>query len=147
MELRFQCPHCPAGISVDPLESGEETIACPNCGGEVALSIGPDIRGGGPIERCCVCGSRELFLRKDFPQRLGLLLVAAAALASFVALYFGEVLLAWAIPAAAVLADIGLFYVRPRLTGCYACKAEYRRAAPNPDHREYDLAIADKHGR
>ncbi|MCG3177844.1 MAG: hypothetical protein BIFFINMI_00164 [Phycisphaerae bacterium] len=145
MELRFQCSRCPAGILVDPLETGEETIACPNCKAEVSLAIGPDIRAGGPVEACCVCGSHEMYRRKDFPQRLGVLLVAAAAIASLTFYYFGMVIAAWAVLAASVVADLGLYYVLPRVTGCYKCGAIYRRAAPNPRHGEFDLAIADKY--
>ncbi len=146
MELKFQCPHCPAGVLVDPLETADEQMPCPNCEGLIALRIGPDIRGGGPIERCAVCGSAELFRRKDFPQKLGLALVTVAAVASLVLYGLFEVLWSWAVLIAAVLFDVALFYVLPRLTGCYKCQAEYRRAAPNPEHADYDLATADKYG-
>lgn len=145
MELKFQCPHCPAGILVMPLETADEQVTCPNCQGLVALHIGPDIRAGGPIERCCVCRSQELFRRKDFPQRLGVLLVVLSGLASLVLYGLFEVFWAWAVLVGAVLVDLALFYVLPRLTGCYKCRAEYRHATPNPQHGDFDLAIADKY--
>ena len=31
----------------------------------------------------------------------------------------------------------------PERTVCYRCSAEYRGAAPNPDHRPFDLHVDD----
>jgi predicted RNA-binding Zn-ribbon protein involved in translation (DUF1610 family) len=147
MELKFQCPRCPAGIRVDPLEEGDTTIPCPNCGETVELDVGQDVRRGGPIQRCAVCGSDEMFRRKDFPQGLGLTLLAVAAVGSLVTYGFGYVLWALGILVATIGIDLGLYYLLPRMTGCYKCGAQYRGAALNPEHGEYDLAIADKYGR
>ena len=145
MQLKFQCPHCPAAIVVEPLESADAAVVCPNCKNPAPLTIGPEVRLGAPLTACCLCGSTELFSRNDFPQRAGLALVAAAAVAS-VALYgYARVLASLAVLAGAVLADLGLFFVLPRLTGCYRCRAEYRRVPVNPAHGDYDLAVADKY--
>ena len=98
-----------------------------------------------PIDICPKCGCRELFVRKDFPQKLGLGLVALAAV-SFL------VLSAWrptfwlgaTVLAAAALFDALLYGFVPKITVCYRCRAEFRGPL-NAKHEGYDLAVGEKY--
>jgi hypothetical protein len=99
-----------------------------------------------PLKTCPKCGCADLFVRKDFPQKLGLAVVVIAALsflilaASRSSFYLGAIVL---IVAAAVDAVIYLF-VGP-VTVCYRCRAEFRDAPINPQHGPFELSVAEKY--
>lgn len=96
------------------------------------------------VDRCAVCNGRELFVRKDFPQRIGLAVVIVFGLASLWAFRF-NVVLAWVILASAVLIDVVIYAFIGRVTACYACRAEYRKCPLNPSHEGFDLATSEKY--
>jgi hypothetical protein len=100
----------------------------------------------GVLAACPECGCRELFVRKDFPQKLGLAVVLVAAVA-FVALsvrratmYLGVLALL-----AAVVVDAVLYLFVPKVTVCYRCRAEFRGMPVNPEHGGFELAVGEKY--
>ena len=101
-----------------------------------------------PLTQCPRCGCRELFIRKDFPQKLGLSIVIVAAVAflwlasSRQRFYLGAMVLL-----AAALLDAVLYWFVPRITVCYRCRAEFRDVPINPDHEGYELAVGEKYRR
>lgn len=99
-----------------------------------------------PLEECPKCGCRDLFIRKDFPQKLGLGLVVVAGIA-FVVLaasrsnfYLGALILC-----AAAAIDAILYAFVPRITVCYRCRAEFRDVPLNPEHGGFELAVGEKY--
>jgi len=99
-----------------------------------------------PITACPKCGCRDLFVRKDFPQKTGLAVVVIAGLA-FLALaarrgtfYLGV----WVLVAAAAV-DALLYALVPRVTTCYRCRSDFRGVPLNPEHGPFELAVAEKH--
>ena len=87
-----------------------------------------------------------MFIRKDFPQKLGLSVVVIAAVA-FLALassrqhfYLGVIVLL-----VAVVIDTALYWLVPRITVCYRCRGEFRNVPLNPDHEGFELAIGEKY--
>jgi len=146
IQIRFPCPtdKCVALIEYGPLEKCEGSIQCPRCKNHLPLTVTPTMRHDGQIDQCAVCGCRELFIRKDFPQRIGLLVVVVFGLA---ATYFfnKDVRIAWSILAAAVLVDLAIYAFIGRVTTCYACRAEYRGVEANPHHEGFDLATSEKY--
>jgi drug/metabolite transporter (DMT)-like permease len=99
-----------------------------------------------PLATCPACGCRDLFVRKDFPQRLGVAIVILAGVA-FVVLaarprtfYLG----AWVL-VVAVVADGLLYLFVPRVTVCYRCRKEFRGTPINPAHGGFELAVAEKY--
>jgi len=99
-----------------------------------------------PLTKCAKCGCNDLFVRKDFPQKLGLSLVILAALA-FVILaasrahfYLGALILL-----GAAIIDAILYLFVPKITVCYRCRAEFRDAPINPRHGGFELAIGEKY--
>ena|SRR5438552_18903545 len=99
-----------------------------------------------PLKVCPGCGCRDLFIRKDFPQKLGLTVVAIAGL-SFLVLaarpttfYLGV----WVLVGAAAV-DAVLFFFVPKVTVCYRCRAEFRGRPFNPAHGPFELAVAEKY--
>jgi cell division protein FtsW (lipid II flippase) len=99
-----------------------------------------------PLTQCPHCGCRELFVRKDFPQKLGLAIVIVAAVAFIVlaasrtTFWIGALVLV-----AAVVVDLVLYLFVPRITVCYRCRAEFRDVPVNPEHEGYDLAVGEKY--
>ena len=99
-----------------------------------------------PLSNCPACGCRDLFIRKDFPQKLGLAVVILAGvlfliLAARPATFFLGV---WVL-VASVLVDGVLFFFVPKITVCYRCRAEFRGRPLNPAHGPFELPVAEKY--
>ena len=99
-----------------------------------------------PLQQCPACGCRDLFIRKDFPQKLGLFIVVVAAI-SFLLLaasrrhfYLGVIVLL-----VAAMVDAALYAIVPRITVCYRCRAEFRNVPINPEHSGFELAVGEKY--
>ena len=114
--------------------------------GVESASVTPCLRGEDCLSVCPNCGCRDLFIRKDFPQKLGLAVVVAAAVAFLVLaasrqrFYLGVIVLI-----AAALIDAVLYAFVPRITVCYKCRGEFRDVPVNPDHEGFELAVAEKY--
>src|SRR3954471_3640142 len=99
-----------------------------------------------PLKPCPACGCRDLFIRKNFPQKLGLFIVFLAAgtflilAASRTYFYLGAVVL---LVAAAI--DAALYAFVPKITVCYRCRAEFKQHPINPEHQGFELAIGEKY--
>ncbi len=68
MQVSFYCPQCEE-LAQLPLAEGDQEYRCPNCQKTVALPA--DTFVDGKLARCIACPSHDLFVRKDFSQRLG----------------------------------------------------------------------------
>src|SRR5262245_59289722 len=99
-----------------------------------------------PLTTCPHCNCHDLYIRKDFPQKLGFAIVSCAAIAFLVlaawrsSFYLGALAL---IIAAAI--DGVLYFFVPRITVCYRCRAEFRDRPVNPKHHGFELAIGEKY--
>ena len=98
------------------------------------------------LTQCPACGCRDLFIRKDFPQKLGLGIVVVAAVAYLVlaasrqSFYLGVIVLI-----VAILIDAVLYWFVPRITVCYKCRREFRDVPINPAHEGFELAVGEKY--
>lgn len=99
----------------------------------------------GHLRRCVVCGCREIFKRRDFPQRFGLMLVIAAAVASVILLARGEALWSMAVLLAAVVIDRVVYVFTKECLVCYRCRSEFREVVVDSSHEPWDLAIGEKY--
>lgn len=146
MQIRYHCPtdDCVAIVEYEPLETCDTAIRCPRCHVSHPITVTQAVRESRIVDQCAVCGAREMFVRKDFPQRLGLVIVVTFGLA---AIYYFQtsVLTAWAVLASAVLIDLVIYGLVGKVTTCYACRAEYRGAAIHPAHEGFDLAVSEKY--
>ena len=99
-----------------------------------------------PLTTCPHCGCRDLFVRKDFPQKTGLSVVVIAGVAFLVlAARRGTFYLGVWVLVAAVAVDALLYFFVPKVTTCYRCRADFRGMPPNPDHGPFELAVAEKY--
>ncbi|MEX2214404.1 MAG: hypothetical protein WD768_09770 [Phycisphaeraceae bacterium] len=96
--------------------------------------------------RCCpVCGCRELFARKDFPQVTGFAIVLAAAVVA-VAL-FGARNVIWGVVVlgVVVIIDAIIYLFSGRCLVCYRCRSEFRDTPIRPSHPGWELATGEKY--
>ena len=135
MKVNVYCPSCRLPQTLDP-EGQAEATACPDCHSAVPYRLHPV---SVPIERCPVCGFDLLYVKKDFPRKIGCLLVAIGAALS-IPTHF--------ISLAVVLALEAIAYpFVPTLTACYRCECEIRGVSPNPSHRPFEHKIGLEHDR
>ena len=127
------CGGCDAPVGLR-LEGRPETVACPRCGRREPLALDP--AGPAPrLDRCQRCGFERLYVQKDFNRTIGLVVFVVAALLSVPT---------WGLSlVAATLIDLGLYYGLGDVTLCYACGAQHRGFARNPQHTAFDLHVAE----
>lgn len=101
--------------------------------------------GNGRVQRCLVCPSTDLFVRKDFPQRLGVLIVAVGIIGSSIAWYHAHLLWTFGILFATALIDVLLYTLVGDALMCYRCQAQYRGVAEMDSHGLFDLETHEKH--
>src|SRR5262245_57000852 len=123
MHVTFSCPQCQCTAHADVAVAGE-SLRCGSCQWTRTIGAG-DVTNGQP-QRCLTCGCEDLWRQKDFPQGLGLFLVALGALLSTIA---------WAnyMPRTALgvllffaLGDMLLYVFMKDVLVCYRCRARHR---------------------
>ena len=152
MRITYACPACAATATCDRVED-LTTLVCPQCGVTLELPAGAVVRSpatgsaspGVRLRRCLVCPSGELFVRKDFPQRLGVAIVVAGFAASCVTWGWGLLLPTFAILFATALVDVVLYFLMPECLTCYRCAARYRGDGVSEDFAGFDLQTHEKH--
>ena len=146
MQIRFHCPadRCVAIIEYEPLETSGPTMECPRCHLAHDITVTDSMRDEDVVDQCAVCGCREMFIRKDFPQMLGFGIVVVFGLLALYAFTISP-LYAFAILATAVVIDLIIYKLIGRCTACYACRAEYRKCHFNPAHEGFDLSTSEKY--
>ena len=154
MRITYACPACHATVSHADAESAR-SLACPVCGVAVetpADAVAWSSPAGGPgepgaglpvLRRCLVCPGRELFSRKDFPQRLGVGIVVAGFAASCVTWAWRLTVPTFAILFGTAAVDVVLYLLMPECLTCYRCGARYRGAGG--PHGSFDLETHERH--
>jgi DNA-directed RNA polymerase subunit RPC12/RpoP len=142
MNVTYSCLKCDAPNHSD-ITDGLAELRCSNCG--QALAMPRDAVEQGHLGRCLVCPSSDLFVRKDFPQRLGVGIVTAGLLASCVAWAYSRLYLTFGILFATALVDVLLYVLVPNALMCYRCGAMYRGIASMDDHNSFELETHERH--
>lgn len=142
MNITYACPQCDATAQVEVVE-GAEQIACPHC--NRALAIPGDAFEEGRLRRCLVCPSTDLFIRKDFPQRLGVAIVVAGFAISCITWYYYLTYLTFGVLLATALIDVLLYVVMGEAVQCYRCKAHYRDVPHLEEHDSFNLETHERH--
>ena len=91
------------------------------------------------------CPSTELFVRKDFPQRLGVTIVAIGIIASCWFWYHHNVLATLGVLLLTALIDAVLYLTMGNVLECYRCHAQYRGLPGFDDYDQFDLEAYEKH--
>ena len=125
-------------------ETDHETeSSCPSCGHGVSLAFSDQIRQANVVDSCPSCGKRAFYFQKDFNRNLGLGIVVFCALVGIYYVWQDKPLMFYAALGFAVLFDGLLYILLPEVTVCYACATVFRGANRNPEHKGFDLHIAD----
>jgi hypothetical protein len=134
-EIAFRCPKCAAEATAGADGHG----LCSACGTATELPVSPSLRDERLVDRCPACDGAELYVQRDFNQKMGLLIVViGGALAPFTP-YYSSLFVAG-------LVDAALYAVLPEITICYRCQAHFRGFRRNPRHNPFDLHIAEQYG-
>src|SRR6187399_2004621 len=108
MNVTYHCPGC-GHATREPVTADSTALDCARCDKKVAI---PDSAiEGRQIHQCLVCPSRDLYARKDFPQRLGVALVIIGFVGSSIAWANYHVLWTFAILFLTALVDLLLYIV------------------------------------
>jgi hypothetical protein len=142
MNVTFACPRCHE-TGAASFADNATLIDCSQC--HAVLPAPSDAWSNSELHRCLVCGSDDLFVRKDFPQRLGLAIVVIGFGLSCVTWYFYWTYLTFAVLSATALADMGLFFLVGESLVCYRCHAEYRELASMTEHGPFNLETHEKY--
>lgn len=142
MNVTFACPSCSAGVR-QSFDASTRALACPHCKQEIKPPAGSV--EGDHVKRCLVCPSTDLFVRKDFPQRVGVLIVAIGIIGSSIAWNYANLPWTFGILFATALADLALFAVVGNALMCYRCGAQYRSVADMESHGAFNLETHEKY--
>ena len=142
MNITFACPHCEQAVRLE-FDHQSQQLACPACDRETVIP--PQAIVDQRITRCLVCPSSDLYVRKDFPQRLGVGLVALGIVGSSIAWAKGYVLATFAVLFATALADLVLYAIVGNALMCYRCHAQYRGVQQMDAHGAFDLETHERY--
>jgi hypothetical protein len=142
MQVVYQCPDCQL-LNYRDVGSTNRKLDCSACDWDRAFAE-TDLNGETP-QRCLACGNDDLWRQKDFPQGLGLLMVATGATLSTIAYWQMEV--NWAIGILLVFAaiDLVLYVAMPDVLVCYRCQSRHRKAKIAEDHPRFDLELNERY--
>jgi DNA-directed RNA polymerase subunit RPC12/RpoP len=142
VNVTYACPSCDSGVRL-PFDGETSELACPYCHDRVAIPA--DAVEGMRIRRCLTCPSTDLFVRKDFPQRLGVALVAVGIIGSSIAWYHMDVYWTFGILFATALIDVLLYALVGDALMCYRCQTQYRGVEEMDSHGGFDLETHEKY--
>ncbi len=140
----FRCAACGYESAVH----GDGRVGTADEGAEPVVAAEPprpSADAASPLTQCLLCGGKELYVRKDFSQRLGLTIIAVGFLVSS---YFWAVRLSfWSyfVLISTALLDAWLYWRTGNSLRCYRCQAEYRGVAGLERHDPFDLEIHERH--
>ena len=137
----YRCHHCQQ-TSHAVLDESQVELACSRCGAKTAVTI--NMRDARWLA-CPFCRCDELFWRKDFPQRLGVIIVVLGFAISCVTWYFHMLIATFAVLLLMALIDVALYMSVGDLLECYRCHAQFRGCPTNGQHAEFNLETFEKH--
>lgn len=144
MRVRTRCPAESCRHSFEStVDAQTRELGCPVCGRSILWNH--DAVSGTNLKVCPVCACEEMFIRKDFPQRLGLAMVIVVGLASCWLFARGQLLWSLGVLVGLVLVDLAIYGFVPKITSCYRCRTEFLDAPHDPQHVGFDLATSEKY--
>ena len=142
MNVSFSCVNCNTIIQ-QKITQDSSAIQCDRC--QTNICTIADAVEGTRLVRCAVCPSVELFLRKDFPQRLGVTIVGVGIVASCVAWFNHWIFATFGILFASALLDVVLYTCVGEVLECYRCHAQYRGVSNTDNCGGFDLETHEKY--
>ena len=142
MNVTFACPHCDQTARRE-LTAESDVLKCPHCQGQVQIPA--DAWDAARLRRCLVCPSTDLYVRKDFPQRLGVALVAIGIVGSSIAWAYTRIYWTFGILFGTALVDVVLYALVGDALMCYRCHAQYRGIEEMDEHSAFNLETHERY--
>ena len=142
MKLTFLCPSCQAP-NRSRLADDQRTIACAAC--DYHRDVPEDQFSDDKAKSCVVCSNPDLWRQKDFPQSLGILMVALGAIFSSIAWYYHRPVIALSILAAFGVLDMILYIVMPDVLVCYRCRSRHGVTEADESFSGYDHELGERY--
>lgn len=139
MNVVFACPTCdaPAQVALDRPSDWQ----CPACDHRHHFDAADPA-----LPACAVCGNHELYKQKDFPHRLGMLILIVGMTLFSIAVYHYMILLGFVFLIGTAAADSLLYYV---LVGdalvCYRCQAHHKAFKSGPNHHPFEITVGERY--
>ena len=143
MLTAYRCPKCDQNQQTVLDSTLPEMVSCQSCDWKRLVSS-KNITENKP-QHCLICGCEDLWKQKDFPQRLGFILVACAMILYLIASAYLRPALALGVLLAFALFDLLLFWLMPDVLVCYRCGARYHGATLNEQDLKFDLEIRERY--
>ena len=142
MWIVFECPSC-HGHNVGEVVGETTALRCTACSWQ--RPIAEANRSAAEPDQCVVCGCEDLWRQKDFPQRLGVLMVAIGALLSTI--FWWRMEPAWAIGVLLLFALVdGVLYTLMRdVLVCYRCGSRHRHTPLDGRHERFNLETHERY--
>ncbi len=118
-------------------------IRCTGC--DWTRSLEPDELGDSPPSHCLICGNNDLWRQKNFPQVIGLTMVAAGATLSSIAWWYHRPVWALGILMAFAAIDLLLYAFMPDVLVCYRCRSRHSSDADLSEHPTFDHETAERY--
>jgi len=142
MNVTFRCPHCEQ-ISQAEFDPALTELACRACQATWPIPDGAVTETA--VTRCLVCPSTELFVRKDFSQKLGVAIVVLGVIISSIFWFYRMPYWTFGTLFIFALIDVILYLIVGNVLHCYRCQAQYRGVPGLDDHESFDLETHEKH--
>ena len=138
MKVLFRCPECdaPGGISLDQAADWH----CSNCPHHQQF-----LPATADLHACAVCGNHELYKQKDFPHRLGLIVLITAFVASVFTYGWYEKWLTWAILIGTAIFDGTLYLWVGDALVCYRCHAHHKGFPALAEHLPFEITVGERY--
>lgn len=142
MQIVFACPSCQAPQS-QRLPAEARQITCVACGFEKEIEPRPS--DDAAPHRCVMCGCDDLWRQKDFPQRVGITMVAIAAILSTIAWAAYRPAVAIGILMAFAFVDLLLYTFMKDMLVCYRCGTRFRKTRIEDHHPAFNLELNERY--
>lgn len=142
MNVTYRCPDCEQTVR-SQVDTAAAKLPCPAC--NTALQVPEGAIRDGHLHRCLVCPSTDLFIRKDFPQRLGVTIVVLGFFISCVFWARHEIYLTFAALFATAFIDLLLYVTMGECLNCYRCGAQYRSLESLSGHQAFNLETHERY--
>ncbi len=140
MNATFPCSVCNIPIRTELPTDVEPS--CPVCSRLLPLA---DAQCNPKLPSCAVCGAREFYTKKDFPQSLGMFILLAGLIGATITYYFYLTVATWAIFIGSALLDVVLYLWVKDAVVCYRCNAHFRGVDPSPRFAPFDLGTFERY--
>ena len=140
--ITFSCPDCGHSLRTE-FEDESVSLQCSGC--QAQRDLPQPQFDKGYLRHCLACPSTELFIRKDFSQRLGVAIVAVGFIVSTICWAYHLIIASYAVLFATALIDVVLYVTMGNVLECYRCHAQYRGLPNFEAYEQFDLEAYERH--